>query len=112
MSVKIQIIVLIFSYIYGFIFYYLNKVNYQITTKEKIIYRSITTMLFIYNIVLIYLLILFKINNGNFHLYFFLLMIIGFINAYQMSNKLIKAKKVQDLLAKFKKKCYIKKNRG
>ncbi len=108
MDAKTQLIVLSFSFTFGFITYYLYKFNYKIINNKKRLYRSLTTIMFSYNLVLIYLIMLFKLNHGNFHIYFFLLLILGFICAYKVSNKLLTTKKRNNFLARLKKKCYTK----
>ena len=103
MDAKTQVIVLSFSFLFGFITYYLCVIN-----NQKKIYRSLTSILFSYNLVLIYLIFLYKLNHGNFHIYFFFLLILGFFSAYQMSRKLLKSKKTSKFLERLKKRCYTK----
>ena len=112
MDAKTQIIVLSFSFLFGFITYYLYVINYKIINNQKKIYRSIISIMFSYNLVLIYLIFLYKLNNGNFHIYFFFLLILGFFSAYQMSRKLLNSKKTFKFLERIKKRWYTKKNRG
>ena len=109
MTAQTQIIVLLFSYLYGLIFYFLNKLNTSIIKNQKRFYQSFLTILFMYNIVLIYLITLFKLNNGNFHLYFFLMLTLGFLSGYKLNKLLLNNVKFQNFLAKLKKKCYTKK---
>ncbi len=106
MTSKIQIIILTISFLYGFIFYYLFKLNSKIINNQKIIYRSLTTMLFMFNIVLLYIIIIYKINNGSFHLYFLLMIILGFIININFTKKLQKNGKFRQLVAKLKQICY------
>lgn len=106
MDAKTQIIVLLFSYFYGFFFFYLAYINKKIIDKKNKIYRSLITTLFMYNIVLIYIIIIYKINNGKFHIYFFIMIIIGFITSIKFQKKLLKNVKLRSLLEKRKKKCY------
>ena len=103
MDAKTQIIILLYSYIFGFIFYYLSKINNKIITNKSPIYRSITTILFMLNIVLIYLIILYKLNNGKFHLYFFIMLVLGFYSSYSLNKHLLSNVKLKHFLAKIKK---------
>ncbi len=102
MDAKTQIIVLLFSYFYGFILYDLFLINNSF--KVKGIYKSLIMMLFIYNIVLLYIILVFKINNGNFHIYFFIMMILGFMMSIRFTKKLVNSVKFKQLLEKKKKK--------
>ena len=101
MDAKTQIIVLLFSYLYGFLFYYLYLLNYNIIKKYHSIYKSFITIMFMYNIVLIYLICLYKLNNGIFHIYFLIMLILGFITSYKLTNKLLNNVKLPQFLAKF-----------
>lgn len=106
MDAKTQIIVLIFSYFYGFIFFYLAYLNKVIIDKKSKIYRSLITILFIYNIVLIYIIIVFKINNGKFHPYFFIMILLGIYSSMKLTQKMLKNVKLRHSIEKIKKKWY------
>lgn len=106
MNAKTQIIVLLFSYFYGFFFFYLSYINKKIIEKKNRIYRSIITMLFMYNIVLIYIIITYKLNNGNFHVYFLLMLIIGFYSSIKFTKKMLKNVKLRQSIENLKKKWY------
>jgi len=112
MDAKIQILALIFSYFYGFLFLLLSKLNKKIIDNQKRFYRSIISILFMCNIVLIYIISIYKLNNGNFHIYFFIMLLLGFYTGIKILNKLLNNVKYRSLLEKLKKKCYTKKNKG
>ena len=65
-----------------------------------------------YNIVLIYIIIIFKINNGMFHLYFFIMISLGFYSNIKLTKKMLNNVKCRSIIEKIKKKCYTIKNRG
>ena len=65
-----------------------------------------------YNIVLIYIIIIFNINNGIFHPYFFILILLGFYTNIKLTKKMLKNVKFRRLIAKMQKKWYTIKNRG
>lgn len=106
MNAKTQIIVLLFSYFYGFFFFYLSYLNKKIIDKKNRIYRSLITILFMYNVVLIYIIITYKINNGKFHPYFFIMIILGFYSSFKLTKKMLKNVKLRQSIEKFKKKWY------
>jgi len=108
MDAKTQIIVLLFSFLYGFFFFYLSKLNHKIIKNKNRIYRSIITILFMYNIVLLYIIIIFKLNNGNFHPYFFIMFTLGIYTCTKLTKKMLKNVKVTRLFEKIKKKWYTK----
>ena len=89
MILKIQIFSLLYSFIYGIIFYILLEVNQKFLYEVKIVYRIIISFLFVIFISLLYFLILIKINNGILHLYFFLTMFTGYLLSFVIYKKLI-----------------------
>lgn len=108
MDAKTQIIVLLFSFIYGFLFYSFLKLNEAIIKRKNKSARSLITIMFMYNVVLIYILIVFKINNGNFHPYFFIMIILGIYSNIKFTQKIRKNVKLCAFLEKVKKRCYTK----
>ena len=89
MILKIQIFSLLYSFIYGIIFYILLEVNQKFLYEGEIVYRIIISFLFVIFISLLYFLILIKINNGILHLYFFLTMFTGYLLSFVIYKKLI-----------------------
>ena len=89
MILKIQIFSLLYSFIYGIIFYILLEVNQKFLYEGNIVYRIIISFLFVIFISLLYFLILIKINNGILHLYFFLTMFTGYLLSFVIYKKLI-----------------------
>ena len=112
MTANIQLISLIVSFLFGFIFYYLYKINYIIIKEKKRFYQSLITILFMYNIVLLYIIMIFNINHGIFHIYFFIMIALGFFTNLKWSKRMLKNVKFQSFIEKIKKKCYTIKNRG
>lgn len=108
MNAKTQIIALLISFLYGCFFFLTNKLNKKIIEKQKRIYRSLIQILFMCNIVLLYIIIIFKINNGKFHIYFFFMIALGYIFGIHLSNNLLKNVKCPPFIEKIKKKCYTK----
>ena len=108
MNAKTQIIVLTFSYLFGFIFNYLNILNINIIKNKNKFYRSFITIMFMYNIVLIYLISLYKLNHGIFHIYFLIMIILGYFTAKKFTQKMSNNKKIKNLIAKISQKWYTK----
>ena len=95
MNINIQIYSLLFSFLYGIIFYILLEINYNFLFEGKIIYRIIISFLFVIVLSLVYFLILLKINNGIIHIYFLIVMFTGYMLSFVIYKKLIvKRKKV------------------
>ena len=86
MELSIQLQVLTVSFVYGILFSYLVKVQYKFLFDSKLFYKIILTTLFVFDNCLLYFLILRTINNANFHIYFLLVLFLG----YLLGNRLIK----------------------
>ena len=79
MTLKIQIISLIVSFLYGIFFSFLLNINYKIIYNNNKFIKIFGTFLFIVFNSLLYFLILLKVNNGIVHIYCILSLICGFI---------------------------------
>lgn len=77
----LQIITLIFSFIYGFFFFYLVEINYLINKKTTNFIKYLNNTIFILDMVLIYVIINYKINSGYFHIYFIITIVLGYLLA-------------------------------
>lgn len=101
MDLNTQIATLIFSFLYGIFFSLFLTLNYKLIYGEIKIYKIIITFLFVLTNVFIYFLILRKINNGIFHTYSIIMIIIGYtienILAKEITKrfkKIVKHKKI------------------
>ena len=92
MNITTQIKTIIFSVIYGIIFSCLIDVNHKYLTKNKII-NIIITFIFIITSVLIYFILLKKLNNAIFNSYEIICIIIGFIIENILRTKVEKIRK-------------------
>ena len=88
MILKIQILSLLFSFGYGNIFFWLLELNYKLLYEGKIIYRIITSFLFVITISLMYFIGLLKINNGILHIYFFACLLTGYMSSFVIYKKI------------------------
>lgn len=83
------IFIFLLNFLYGILFLFLSLLNYKLFSSEDKIIKSIIYILFIFDNAIIYLIILYKINYGVFHIYYFIYFIIGFIFAYYIKNKVL-----------------------
>jgi len=79
MALNIQINSFVFSFLFGIFFYLLININKKYLFYSKVYVKIIISFLFIFNNVLIYFIILKKVNNGIIHPYFFLVILVGCI---------------------------------
>lgn len=88
MNLKLQIISLVFSFFYGMLFSLLVNINYELLFKKRKRFRIIFTFSFIFVMALIYFFILNKLNNGIIHIYFLILIVVGFYISFPISKHL------------------------
>ncbi len=79
MSLKIQILSLIVSFIYGIFFKIILSINYKIIYNEKKLIQIFGSFLFVIANSLLYFYILLKINNGVVHVYCLLMLLLGYL---------------------------------
>lgn len=88
MELDIQIKTLIYSFVFGGIFYFLLDIFNKFTNKKGIIIKIILSFLFILLISLLYFIILLYVNNGYIHIYFLISILVGYIFVYFLYKKL------------------------
>ena len=80
MELKIQVVTLVYSYLYGGIFTLLLYVNYKMVMESKWFFKVVIDLVFVMINVFIYFMVLKKINNGIFHPYYLVMMGLGYIS--------------------------------
>lgn len=78
MDLHTQIITLLFSFVYGIFFSLFVGVNYKIIYHDKKLIKLLGTFLVVIISVLLYFVLLLKINYGAFHPYCLLVLLLGF----------------------------------
>lgn len=95
MTLDEQLLSLIFSITYGIIVSYLYNFNYKFLYKTDILYKILINFLFVTNIILVYFILLSKINDGIVHIYLLIVSVIVFLifsEKYKEIRKFIKLK--------------------
>ncbi len=86
MDLYIQIISLLFSFFYGIFFSLFVSVNYKIIYNDKKWIKLLGTFLVVMVSVLLYFVLLRKINYAVFHPYLLLVLILGFALEKRIAN--------------------------
>ena len=86
MDVSIQIICMLVSFLYGILIRILTNINIYINKINNKILHVIIDLLYVYIIVILYIIIIYKLNNGMFHIYFLLLILCGYILSKRYVN--------------------------
>lgn len=79
MNSYLQLICLLYSFLFGYSLYYLCKFNIRIIRKLGLLFKIIISVLFINNVSLFYIIVLYKLNYGILHYYFIIMIILGFM---------------------------------
>ena len=77
MILKVQILTLFYSFLYGIFFGGTLDINYKLINKASKLYTIIIHFLFVIFHILAYFFLLQKVNNGIFHPYALIALIIG-----------------------------------
>ena len=86
MDLKVQIFSFIFSFIYGLFLFYMFKLFHRSLFMKKKLLRFMYNLFFCIILSSLYFLIIYNINGGVIHLYFFLLISFGFLLCYNFTN--------------------------
>lgn len=92
MTSNVQLTSLLFSFIYGFLFNFLVTINIALLKKTFPILKLINILLLCIVLSIIYITILYYINNGIVHIYFYLVFLLGFEFYFKCKEKLISVK--------------------
>lgn len=85
---KIQIPSLIISFFYGVLIFILLEVNSSFIYHKKKYIKILCSLIFVMFISILYFVILLKVNNGLLHIYFFILIILGYFFSLKLYNLL------------------------
>lgn len=92
MPLNIQLYSFLVSFVYGFIYFILLEVNSRFIYSSKVAVKVMSSFIFVMFNILLYFIILMKINNGYIHFYFFLCIILGYFLCKVIYKKICKKK--------------------
>ena len=84
-----QLLSFAISFVYGIIFYYLTILNFKLISNSKKIIQHILTFIYVIDMVILYIIIFYHLNKGYFHIYFILMVMIGYIVGYILYKKFL-----------------------
>ena len=90
MNLKIQVFSFVFSFFYGILFSFLMNLHYQYLFHKCKVFKVVFTLLFLLDMALLYFLLLRIINGGIIHIYFYLLLFLGFYVSFPILKKIRK----------------------
>ncbi len=77
MTANMQLLTFIFSFLYGIIASFLFKLNYKIVNNLKRVFNNILTIIFTLDVLIIYVILVYYLNNGYLHIYFIVILLLG-----------------------------------
>ncbi len=86
----LQLKSLIFSFCYGILYFYIAKYNLFLIKNLNVFKKYLVTLVMVIDSVLLYVYLIFKINHGYFHIYFFLMFGLGFWFITYFNRKIVK----------------------
>lgn len=90
MPLEIQIHTLLFSFFFGICFSFLITINYKMIYHTKKTYQLTSTFLTVLGSILLYFIGIRRVNEGIFHPYAALMIIVGFCLEHYIHTFLIK----------------------
>lgn len=87
MDLIVQIISMIFSFLFGIFLYFMFIINYKYLFIKRYRLKMLYYMSMFLFVSIFYFIVLKYINNGILHLYFLLLLIFGFLVSYNFCKK-------------------------
>ena len=74
-----QLLSFFLSFLFGFSFHILTKWHFKISETYSTIMKYFTTILFVLDIVLLYIYFMYHLNDGVIHIYFLFFVAFGFV---------------------------------
>lgn len=88
MRIEIQLICFFISFLYGMLINFSMRVHRKLLKKTYWVSKALIYLLATFIMVIMYVDVLFFINNGNFHIYFMFMIIFGFFVGKKFTNKM------------------------
>ena len=88
MILEKQILSILYSFVFGIVFFIFLEINFKLLYFGKILYRIIISFLFVTFFSLLYFLGLLKLNNGIIHIYFYISLFTGYLLSFVIYKKM------------------------
>ena len=85
-----QLIILFISFMYGALFYFFVRLNKFFIKNHSLIIKYLFTFILIVDAVIVYIFLIYKMNDGIFHIYFLLNVGAGFFCMGYNYKKIVK----------------------
>lgn len=78
MNSYVQLFCLVGSFCYGMLLFYFNKIHFFLIHHKMFLLQIFGNLLYVFNMSLLYVCILYKVNSGILHVYFLLFLLAGY----------------------------------
>lgn len=89
MNSYIQVISFLISFVYGVIFYLFTRFNKFMLSNKNNVIKLLVTLVFVIDMVILYIYIMYRVNFGMIHPYFVAVVLIGYIAMIFLYDKCI-----------------------
>lgn len=79
MNSYVQVLSFLVSFIYGIVFYLFARFNKFILSNKNNVIKLLVTLVFVIDMVILYIYIMYKVNFGMIHPYFVAVVLVGYI---------------------------------
>jgi len=102
MNSLIQVISFFVSFMFGIIFFLLTVLNFKLIKDLKRYIQHILTFIYVLDMVIVYIIIFYHLNKGYFHIYFILMVFVGFFTGAIIHKKIISKIDVNNYFKRWK----------
>lgn len=92
MNSYVQLLALGFSFIYGIFFYLAASLNEYFINNKSVVSQLLITLVFIIDVVIVYIYIMYKINLGIMHPYYAIVFALGYLLVWKNKSIIFKWK--------------------
>ena len=103
MTSYIQLLSLFVSFIFGFLFSLLTVLNFKLIDNYSKLIKHFITSIYVADMIILYIIVIYKINHGYIHLYFIIIVILAYFVGLYTYHKYLSKINVNRLFHKLKK---------
>ena len=107
MNSTLQLITFIVSFIFGLLFAIITVYNFKLIKNLSKYVQNFLTFIYVIDMTIIYIIIMYHLNRGYFHIYFIISVIIGFFIGFIIYDKLLSKIDVKRIFKNWKNKILV-----
>lgn len=103
MNSNMQLLSFLLSFLFGICFYLVTILNFKLIQNFKRYIQHLLTFIYVIDMVIIYIIVIYNLNKGYFHIYFITMVFLGFFSGFLIYKKLLSKINVNRLFKNWKK---------